>query len=81
MLFYVFINDIDSGDEYTFSKFADDSKLWGAVNKPKGRNAMQKDLEGLSSGPRWTSWGSTKPHAKSCTWVAATPNGDTRWEM
>ena len=35
----------------------------------------------LSSGPRWTSWGSTNPNAISCTWVKATLTTNTSWGM
>jgi len=51
VLFNIFISDIGRGIKCTLSRFADDTKLSGAIDMPDRWEAIQTDLGRLRSGP------------------------------
>ena len=51
VLFNIFVCNMNSGNECTLSKFANDTKLCGVVDTLEGRDVIQRNLDRLE---RWT---------------------------
>lgn len=49
VLFSIFVRDMDSGIKHTLNKFPDDFNLCGAVGRLKGRDVIQRELDGLET--------------------------------
>ena len=79
ILIDIFNNDIDSGVRYTFSKFADETKLWAAVNTPEGQDGIQRNLGSLK---QWAYVNLMHPNKVRCKgiWVRAILTHEYRLE-
>ncbi|KAK4812788.1 hypothetical protein QYF61_020573 [Mycteria americana] len=49
VLFNIFVGDMDNGIECTLGKFADRTKPCGAISTLEGKDAIQRDLDGLET--------------------------------
>ena len=81
IIFNIFISDLDSEIDCTLSKFANDIKLCGTVDTPKGWDAIQKDLDRFEQWAQVNLRRFNKSKSKVCTQVVATPTVNTSWEM
>ena len=53
----------------------------GQLTHQKDEMLSKGTWTSLRSGPLWTSWVSTRPRTRSCTWVGAIPAITTGWGM
>jgi len=63
VLFNIFVGNMDSGIKCNLSKFADDTKMCGMVNKLEGSDGNQRDLDRLE---RWACENLTKFKKAKC---------------
>ena len=71
VLFNIFVGGGGSGMKCTLIMFADDNNMSGTADTLEGRDAIQRDLNGLE---RWTHANLIKFNRAKCTWVEAIPS-------
>ena len=71
VLFNIFVSDMDSRIECILSKFADYTKLSGAIDMPEGWNVSQRALDKLENWACVNLMRFNKLSAASCTWMGA----------
>jgi len=80
VLFNIFINDLARSNAPSASLHM--TPNWVVqLTLQKGRMPSRGTWTSSRIGPVWTSWGSTRPSARSCIWVGATPGISTGWAI
>ena len=78
VLFNIFITDLDKGVESTLFKFGDDTKLWGKVNAPAGRDRIRADLDRLE---KWADLNRMQFNKDKCRQVLQPGVVEMSWQV
>lgn len=72
-LFNISTNDLEDAEQYTFPRFADDTKFGG-----RAVTVRSLDRQVRGNGPAGTSWNLVR--ANACTWEGETPGNNAGWD-